>query len=287
MAALPTDLCLLADLKSWLNVTDTNSDTILQSAISGYSSAVGAYLSRTLGFNYYAENRRGTNQRTLFLKNRPVVLVSSVVIDTVSIQAAPDSLSAGYAYDDRSVYLQGSPSTLTSAQRLVTYPIPMTFSRSNIPNCAIGYAAGFLLAGQTLVDWASATLYPRLSTLVPTSNNAGGYLYVASSGGTSGGSRPAVFNQTPGGSTADGSSGLFWLNTGVIPGGATPMPQAVDSGLSQVVMEWIAQRYKSRTHIDQVSTNLNGMVSGWERGAPPPYVRAILDQYKNVVPVAP
>ncbi len=61
--------------------------------------------------------------------------------------------------------------------------------------------------------WASNTVYAAGAIVVPTSGNAGNYSFTTTATGTSGGTQPSAWNQTIGGTTADG--GVTWTNAGV------------------------------------------------------------------------
>lgn len=63
----------------------------------------------------------------------------------------------------------------------------------------------------SLSDWAGTTTYGTNALVKPTSNNAGGYVYCATTGGTSASGRP-TFPQNVGATVADGT--VTWQNVG-------------------------------------------------------------------------
>lgn len=71
--------------------------------------------------------------------------------------------------------------------------------------------AQILYIQHPLSDWAGGS-HAVNSAILPVSNNAGGFTYIATIGGNSGGGRPS-FNQSLGGTTPDGS--VTWTNYGV------------------------------------------------------------------------
>ena len=75
-------------------------------------------------------------------------------------------------------------------------------------------------------DWTSGIVIPGGAGgnpaygVYPLTNNAGGYTFTCTTGGTTSGSYPAAWNQTPGGTTTD-AGGVVWTNTGAI--GSSPL----------------------------------------------------------------
>lgn len=102
-----SDLCQLADVKTYLGLTTTATDPVLQSLITGASAWIESFCSRVFAQATYTEIRNGNGGNRLFLANAPVSAVSSVTVDGQAIPAASDAQSTGYVYDGGTVYLRG------------------------------------------------------------------------------------------------------------------------------------------------------------------------------------
>jgi hypothetical protein len=111
MATAPDDLCTVAELKAWLPNQGNNDDVTLQSLISNASLQVLQYINRphilasVLG--PLTENYDGNDSDRLLPHNFPIISVSSVSVDGVSIQAATTPTTAGFLWDGRRILLRG------------------------------------------------------------------------------------------------------------------------------------------------------------------------------------
>lgn len=81
-------------------------------------------------------------------------------------------------------------------------------------------------------DWTASNQYSAGTGIQPLTNNPGGYVFIASQGGTSG-AQPPTFPQTPGATVNDGTAAkgiIIWTNSGkqlpIYPGGDT-MPNCL------------------------------------------------------------
>ena len=284
----PSDLCLLADVKAWIpNLTGTTSDALLASLITRESRYIANWLQRPLLTMAYTEKRNGTGQPSLALLRFPAFAVNSLSIYTAQINSAPTSLTSGYLFDENFVYVNGLPSIPSSTIFAFS---PVTFERGQ-QNIQIQYSAGYMLPNQANPqDWSGTTAVAFGATIRPTSNNAGGYVYVCTIAGTTSASRPQ-FSQTPGASTSDGTApnAVVWTNLGV-----TALPASLPSGptnelppdITQACVELVGLRYRERERIGQTSQHLDGQtIAYFQRGSMPPSVEDALSSYKNVAPV--
>ena len=277
----PVDLCLLADLKPWgiISPTDTAADEILSRLITAESRVIASKLkSKVLAMNY-VETRNGNDRHAMNFLLPRVFAVNSLTVDTFSISASPDALQSGYQFTEDQISLRGYPNaSVTTTSASVFGPLRFNLGRQNI---TINYSAGWTLPNQTTGDWVATTVYPYGSTLKPTTNNAGGFIHVATNfnPGTSGGSRPSVFNQTPGGLTTDG--GVIWANLGV-----TTMPEPLPDDLTQAAIELVNLRMKERLRVGELSAvTPGGLNVSYFRGNMPPDVEEIIRHYRRVIPV--
>ncbi|MDE1907446.1 MAG: phage head-tail connector protein [Rhodospirillales bacterium] len=122
-------LCALADVKTYLGITDTNSDAVLTALIASASAMIESYCNRIFAESSYTETRNGTGGAKLLLLNAPVTAVSSVTVDGYAVPAAPDAISPGYLFDQQVLYIRPGA-------------YPGEFVRG-IQNITVAYVAGY------------------------------------------------------------------------------------------------------------------------------------------------
>src|SRR5690348_16067593 len=115
-------LCALQDVKTFLMITDANSDDVLNALIANVSTLIETYCNRTFAQATYTETRNGGCGAKLFLKNGPVTNVASVTVNGLSVPPAPNALSPGFVWDDSTVYIRsgGYPSEFYKGVQNVT-----------------------------------------------------------------------------------------------------------------------------------------------------------------------
>lgn len=101
------DLTTLANVKGYLNITNSTDDTLLSRLITAASSFIEKILSRTFTAANYNEFYDGNDGATFLLPYYPVNSITSVTIDTQVIPLAPDSISNGYGSNVYGVFLRG------------------------------------------------------------------------------------------------------------------------------------------------------------------------------------
>jgi hypothetical protein len=104
------DLTTLANVKAYLSppLTTATDDALLARLITASSQFIQSWLNRTIAVASYTDTRSGSGGMRLFLRNRPVLGISSLTIDGSAIPAsAPAPSASGYVFDDSSVYLIG------------------------------------------------------------------------------------------------------------------------------------------------------------------------------------
>ncbi len=92
------DLCLLADVKSFLNIATgtTTDDVLLQRLITSASGRIAQYIQRNIGTGSVTETRNGSGTTQMFLGRWPVTAIASVTVNGAAITAASNG-SAGYS----------------------------------------------------------------------------------------------------------------------------------------------------------------------------------------------
>ncbi len=111
------DLCALKDVKDFVfrgggNQTSTD-DNFLQRLITMASGYICGETSRNYAANNYTEIRSGTGGRIMFVKNPPIISVTSVhvngnAIDAKSTDVTQYLTSNGYAFAEKYVSLYGN-----------------------------------------------------------------------------------------------------------------------------------------------------------------------------------
>jgi Phage gp6-like head-tail connector protein len=121
----PSDLTTLANLKSWLNVTTTADDVLLQRLITAVSGFIATWLDRPVAEARYEEMRDGSGGRCLVFAVSPVSSVASV---SIGGRPVPPSLGGGL------------PGYLFSSTRLAL--LGYRFSKG-CGNVFLSYTAGY------------------------------------------------------------------------------------------------------------------------------------------------
>lgn len=119
--ASTSDLCELADVKAWLNITAAADDALLQRLITASSVFMQNWMNRTFATAPYAETRDGSGSDTLVLANTPVTAVSSLTVGGIAQGPSPDGIQPGYVFSDTAVYLIGSSFPAGRRNVAVTY----------------------------------------------------------------------------------------------------------------------------------------------------------------------
>lgn len=104
---MATPLALLEDVKLYLGLSGSGQDVLLTRMITAASAFIESWLSRTIAVVPYSSTVNGNNQSVMFLPNRPIVSVESVVISGFVIPAFTGQNDAGYGYDRSSILLRG------------------------------------------------------------------------------------------------------------------------------------------------------------------------------------
>ena len=123
-------LCALADVKTYLGITDTNSDAVLTTLVTNASTLIESYCNRVFLSAPYTETRNGTGGPKLLLLNAPITAVASLTVDGYGIVPAPDAISPGYLFDQQVLYIRPGA-------------YPGEFVRG-IQNVTVSYTAGYV-----------------------------------------------------------------------------------------------------------------------------------------------
>jgi len=115
MPPAPDDLCVLADLKAWLNIQTSAEDALLQSLITRGSLQMLRWMNRDhIIASSYTENRDGNDALFILPRNFPLISVSALIVNGVAIVAANGQVSVGFVFDSRKIMLRGGSSVFYS-----------------------------------------------------------------------------------------------------------------------------------------------------------------------------
>lgn len=137
------DLTTLADVKSWLAISDSTLDALLTRLITACSTFMQAYMNRDIISQAYAKTFNGDGKCEKMLENYPITAVASVTVGGTSIPAGTVSggaQSAGYYFDNDTIYLVG---------------YSFAWGRQN---CSVSYTAGLASNDKTMTALAQACI---------------------------------------------------------------------------------------------------------------------------------
>jgi Phage gp6-like head-tail connector protein len=152
MPTSPIDFCVLADLKSWLGLTTTNDDALLQRLITNISQSILTKISRdAIVSANYTESYDGSGTPTQALIHYPITAVASLLINNTPIVASPDGVQAGFLFDRYVLKLVGAGSAWALSPGF--YGPPSTFIAGK-GNVKVTYTAGYAAVPGDLAQFA-------------------------------------------------------------------------------------------------------------------------------------
>ena len=274
------DLFTLQNLKDWLNTSNVafpaTSDTVLARLVTTASLFATSYLQRQLQPTTYSEVRNGLDRRRMFLLNRPIISVTTLTVNTTVISARTQVGGSGYVFDENSLYLDGAGG----------FGVGYGFSSfpNGIQNVYITYRAGLQTSDVAAIPNPIAPL--SVTSLSRPWNSDQGVTYANGTALTLVASSPAVGQYAVGRDSqgtaeyqfnaTDAGSGI------VISYGYTP------EDIVQALCELAGERYKARQRIGEVSQTVGGQGTtvAFSQKDMNDTIRALLQPYKNVTPVA-
>lgn len=283
------DLLSLAQLKAWLSMapTVTSDDGKLAGIITAVSSDVLRITGRSsFAVQSYSEVRDGTGTPTMTFKNFPAISVSSLVIDTTTIQASPDGVQPGYVFDQYKLEIVGLPPYFSRAgQAQQTWSAPWIF-RAGRQNVKFTYSAGYpptSIAGE--LQTIPATPGPYLVTPNNTGPNYtdGGVKYFSSGNPLT----PVTTAPAAGQYFFNPATGQYLFNSA--DQGAQILVSYTYGGvpfeLTQYLMEWAQIRYLSAKRAGLKSTTSKAGESNSFDNSMPDHILAAIQRYRSQAPV--
>jgi hypothetical protein len=154
-------LCALADVKTYLGITDTNSDAVLTALVANASAMCEAFCNRVFAQASYTETRNGTGKSAITLSNAPASAVAALSVDGVALSPSAGVTLPGYVFDEDTIYLRtGSyPCTFTKGAQnvVITYAAGFATIPADVAQACVELVA-FKYAKRNRIDKASETL---------------------------------------------------------------------------------------------------------------------------------
>ena len=128
----------------------------------------------------YTESRDGNDALVLLPRNFPLISVSSLTVNGITIPAAPDQVSAGYVFDDRKIMLRGGSSAFyTTGPYCSQYQYRFTRGFQNVQ---LVYQAGYVSVPIDLEQAAIegfSYVYRKRSHIGEDANSANGQMTIS------------------------------------------------------------------------------------------------------------
>lgn len=266
---MATALASLTDVKSWLNIDNSSSDTILTRLINQASRAIYSYLTtNTLFLQQYNESYDGVNNVRLYLNVWPVQEILSLNISgtVISAAVAQPSVGAGYRLERFNGIPPGKP------QALDLYGF--TYNRG-LQNVYVSYTAGYAITDE-------AHIIPAVSTYTITVNqtfgpfgqddgvtNAAGTVFTAVTGAPAAGQY-----------SVNSTTGVYTFNAADAGTAMLISYSYIPFDINQACIEWVAERYNYKQRVGQRSKSLGGQeTASYDLGAMSNYIAQILQPY--------
>jgi hypothetical protein len=266
------DLTTLTDVKSWLGRTDTNSDALIAALITRASRSICSYLQRPLLLPHsVTEVQDGTGGNILVLKEWPVLSVSSVSVDGITIPQAAQQ-SPGWILDA----WNSVPPGRMQALRLRGYSFGS--AARNVATVQVTYQAGYQIASERQIVTAGEASVA--APFGPWASDAG----VAYANGTP---LVAVTGAPMAGQYAlDAEAGTYDFAAGDDGAAVLISYGFVPYDLADACIELVSERYKYAQRVGEKTHSLGGNETvSFDTTRFTPLVMQLLQPYRNVPPL--
>ncbi|MGH8158372.1 MAG: phage head-tail connector protein [Rhodanobacter sp.] len=136
------DLCAVADVQAYLNLSSNQDNALLQTLITNASAFIDNYCNRTLLSNVYTETRNGTGGESMSVRQFPVTAITSLTIDGQTINPATSFHTPGFVWDEDMIYLRGGLRFCRGAQNVTfTYTAGMSSVPADINQACVEIVA--------------------------------------------------------------------------------------------------------------------------------------------------
>lgn len=255
-------LATVAQVKSWLGITASDDDTLLQRLVDGASAFVYSYLSLdTFAKSQYDEMYDGHGGSFMVLRQIPAVEVLAV-----AVHGSPLPPATG----------DGKTSPLSNGYKL--FKQNLTLFGFVFPHCRssvyVSYKAGYEKSEEHSIPGTG----PFTVTVAST--------WLSDGGVTIDGQALVEVDSNPGDMEYSISDGVYTFNVGQANDEAVITYSYVPADINQAVIELVAERYKYRDRIGHSSKSLGGQETvSFQANTVPAIIKDMLNKYIRVVPV--
>jgi hypothetical protein len=266
-----TNLTCLAHVRSWVNSQSSTDDALLNRLIAEASRTIMNYLQRAdTGLTTITEIISGRGERRIQLRSWPVIEVSSLSINGINVPASTGPTVCGYFLEPDYGSVAGSPQNLGivgggavfgDSGGYASFGPGYGTSRGpfarGVGNIAVGYSFGYCIQNEALVvpgtpfqsvpyapygPWSgdNGVPYAGGAPLTPVTGSPSQGHYVPP---TLAGESPVPYYQF---SAADAGASVQ-LNYNYVP-----------ADVEQACIEVVAERYRYRSRIGQISQSIGG-----------------------------
>ena len=272
-----SDLAVLADVKTWLSGSSgigSTDDALLARLITDVSGAIAAYLGRpSLTPRAFTERCDGNGRTRLFLRRYPVLQVTALLIDNVTMPAATTPAAGapytrGYLLELWDGLPPGRPQALD---------VFHAFYPGGRQNVVVNYSAGYAVESEAATVPAAPGPYTVAvaAPFGPWASDAG----VTYGNGTA---LTAVAGNPAAGQYAV-AGGVYTLAAADAGAGVLISYGFVPAAINNACIEWVAERYRYRTRVGQSAQTVQGQqTASYSLKDIPDFVRASLDPYRSV-----
>ena len=279
--ASPLDLTTLANVKAWLTIDNSNSDTILSALITAASRAIYANLGRASllprTFNERYDGNASPNRR-LYLRNWPVLSITTLTNNNVTIPPAPIVANSwpqsGYLLEPWDGTPPGEPQPIDVYGSFQWGLYDFTFGRQNI---SIVYSAGYAVQGEA---WTVPGTPYQVTPLAPYGPFASdqGVTYAAT------GVALTPVTGTPAQGQYAQANGIYTFAAADEAAAVLISYGFVPQDIAQVCMELVGERYNYRNRIGAVTKSLGGQETmTYAQVAIPKALDMMLSPYRAVM----
>lgn len=296
-----SDLAQLADVKAWLAGSSgigAGDDALIARLITDISGAIYAYLARpSLIPRVVTERYDGAGKRRLYLRQYPVVVIGSVVVNDVSVPAAANPV-AGASWPLSGYLLEpcdgAPPGKIQALDLFGDCSLGQSAFHRGRQNVVVSYTAGYQVTGEaaTVPNAPGPYAIALLTPYGPWASDAGvtyanGTALTKVSGAPAQGQYQVVVTNNPDASPPNWSVAYTFSSADA---GASVLISYgfVPATINNACIEWAAERYRYRTRIGQSAQTVAGQqtasysLSGRRAPGMPDFIAMSLDPYRAV-----